>query len=424
MPETERKVTLKLELKPGDASAIRSSFEPLARDLNKMFSGVTGGAFAGGGGLGSMDALSKIKQTVGQVNYGPTLGAVNRLFGGKLGPLGVGGAGLLGMQLGGQIGGPVGGAIGGIGQLAAQGAAGFAATGSPVGALVAMIPVAVEAAKKAITLPLHMMTQGFQAAGKAISDIGGQLGAGGAVLSGLSGLAKQIPLVGEAASGLIDAFRGFMETALGTVRLASPGTQKRFELAQTDTLAVIGQTMQPVLEFLTSFTRLVGDFLKAVLPGTQGMRQALSPLSSALEQFREILKSIAPIVRELYYVGLRALNEELRVLAVALAFVSGVLQGLLGGPGEELPTSVGAAARGISFGSSVEQGTLAVYQAAYQNVQPGQEQESYLQLIQADVQAIRGAVAGAKSAGQTVGAFLAPATVGVRMAWRAIEQGR
>jgi hypothetical protein len=395
MPENERKVVLKIELKPGDASAIRSAFDPIAKDLSKTFSGFIGQAFVGAGG---QDTMAKIKQGVASIDYGSILGQVNRLFGGKLGPLGVGGLGALGMQMGGVIGGPAGGAVSGMGQLAVKGAAGFA-VGGPMGALAAVVPELLDNLVKKLMAGVRFATAGFEAMTSSIRELGGQLGAGGVVLSAMKAITSAIPFVGKYFAAFFESLSQFLNSAVSMAKLYSPGTQTRFELAQTDTLATIGRTFTPVLEFLTDFTRLMGDFLKAVLPSAEEMRAIMSPLTTVLRDFRQSLSDLAPVLKEMGTFVIRSFVNQLtllfRWLDNLIHNVNKLLSTLgLGGGGGELPSSTGMAARSISFGRDSTQAALDVYQAAYQNLgakgeDPATRSASLLQDIAANVQTIR-----------------------------------
>lgn len=197
------------------------------------------------------------------------------------------------------------------------------------------------------------------------SAIGGLVGAGnmgGAIGGGLgAGIAALAGPVGMAVEG-VKAFTGAVENF---VQKASPGAMERFQLILDDVTAVIGQTLVPVLEVLGQGLRLIGDFLKTILPSADELREALAPLREAFESVREVLAQIAPFIHEVLLVALKAFAIALEIATFPIKLFAAILEGLFG-KAKPLKSSEGTAARGIHF-TTQEAASREIYQAAFKN---------------------------------------------------------
>jgi hypothetical protein len=154
-----------------------------------------------------------------------------------------------------------------------------------------------------------------------------------------------------------------------SVSLASPGTTERFQIALEDATAVIGQTLVPVFEMLTSVVRTIGDVLATVLPPASSLREVLEPIA---DTFRELMEALAPVfsvIRDVLVVALKGLAVVVQVLMIPFRILAEVIKAigsLFGMEEEKLKSSMGAAARNVSFQSS-ESAAKQIYQAAFRS---------------------------------------------------------
>lgn len=422
----DRDVTIKLNLRPGDSQGMGKfmvdAMSQAGREVSKQLEAsrriVEGMTKAGQ--AAELERVAKLPSVL------PT-GLQSFFGGGGIGKnLQQAGIGYIAQQAGGVLGGAGGGALSLAGRGLTSAAAGFAA-GGPIGAAIALIPIALQALKGLASVPFNFVGQGLQNVTTGMRQLAGPLGAGGALLTGMSGLARQIPLVGEAIGGMIDSLKGFIEQGVSFVRLFSPGTTRRFGIVQEDTLATIGRTFTPVLESLTDFMRLAGDFLATVLPGIGQMRDALSPLRGIFGELKSILSDVAPILKQVVTDGLWLFKTALTGLYIALQPIVLGFKGLatlLGISGQGLQSSAGLAAREIHFGTP-ESSAKEVYQAAFRAGAVGDESvaKSIPELL---IELITGLKTGAYAIqiAKQVSQELAPGPAGsseTKFAYKAIE---
>lgn len=207
---------------------------------------------------------------------------------------------------------------------------------------------------------------GLGGGGKGTSPAGGTANqeSGPGLLGGLGNVLSAVTgPVGMAVAGFTAAAGATMKF----VEAANPGAVERFNIAMKDTVAVVGHALTPVLEILTGVVRLVGDVLASILPSAEEMREILKPVSEALKELREDIKPLIPILRDQLYIGLKMFAEAVKLAMIPMKVMYKLLGGLLGA-GEELKSSVGAAARSISF-TTQEAFAKSVYQAAFKNTQ-------------------------------------------------------
>lgn len=291
-------------------------------------------------------------------------------FGGKV-------AGV-GQSVGGKAGGFLENLGGGLAGEAAGGLGGaLAAAAGPIGIALVAAKALAPVVKGLASAPFKAVTAGMSAVNGALKELGGQLGPTGVLIGyfeGVGGMAKSLgdklgpagiglQIYGETLEAVSKNVRAFFETAIGLAQKASPGTVQRFQLVLDDTAAVIGHKMIPVVELLGKVTRGVGDFLATMLPSTQEFRAALAPIGEAFDDVKKALAPVAVLLRAGLTVGLKMLGELLKSLANAVKFLTAPLRALVDELGINLNSSVGAAARGVSF-STAGAAAKQVYQAA------------------------------------------------------------
>lgn len=208
-------------------------------------------------------------------------------------------------------------------------------------------------------------------------------GAGGGLLGKASGLLKDMGLggVGKAlgsiakmagpaaaalglAVGISKALIGMFKTITSFVQKANPGAVQRLGLAMDDLVAVIGHTLTPVVEVVTKAIRNFGDFLATILPSSQEFRAALAPVFEELDEFRDVLATIAPYIKDY-------LTQALKTLTVVLKLVYGTITQIIRGlkalglvsSTAKLTSSMGAAARQHTF-TNPEEYAKSIYLAA------------------------------------------------------------
>lgn len=235
------------------------------------------------------------------------------------------------------------------------------------------------------------MGGGVKGIGSALSNIGG------AFQGGMSNVGAAIGAIGPAA---IAAAGGL--AAMHAVSLASPGTMERFQIILNDTIAVIGQSLVPVIEVVGSILRTFGDVLKTVLPPASSLREILKPIGDAFRELAEALAPVFAIMKDVIIVNLKAMGVAIQILLLPIKMLAAVIKALLG---EEtrLADSRGAAVRNISF-TTQEAGLRSVYQAAYRSGTDGEDKHTvpgWLQTINETLNKISGFV---KSIADKIGA--------------------
>jgi hypothetical protein len=179
----------------------------------------------------------------------------------------------------------------------------------------------------------------------------------------------------DALSGIVAPLQSFQSTikdvAAGfllfkSVSLAAPGTMQRFNIALQDSTAVIGQRLAPVFEqVLIPAVKLFGDFLTTILPSADAFAEILSPINDFLVDLRKSLASVAPIIKDVLVVGLRALGEALKLVLWPIRVLTQFIGEIFGVQGAaKLGSSAGAAARSIRFEDPMS-AVKSVYQAAF-----------------------------------------------------------
>lgn len=154
-------------------------------------------------------------------------------------------------------------------------------------------------------------------------------------------------VVGGAALGLPGAVAGAatapigmakgLDVALGAfVNAFNPAVMQQFELAISDSVAVLGEALVPVVENLVPLIRTWGDFLAAVMPSQKEMNDLMKAFAPLMETVQDFLVAIAPIIKGGLAMGLVAYGEAImalvpiiinasKQLADAFAFMIGMI---------------------------------------------------------------------------------------------------
>lgn len=309
---TDHRVRLILDLVPGSTAAAKRAVADVAS------------------GPGGFDPVAEArKQLQGMERRQPVNAALNQLAP-MVQPAGGGGiggllAGLLGGKGGGGgLAGLLGGAGGGIGGLVGGAGGGAIAAAGPIGAIAAVVGMA---------------------------------------------LAK----VKDAALQVVQRFVALTQAMFRFAQVASPGQAQRWTMALQDLQAVLGRTFIPVLEKATQGVRQIADALNSILPSTAQMRDVFRALDPVFADLKRTLVELRPVLTvfvqtelQLLRLSLSLLAVQLRALAKAIEFSPlGLLSKALGGD-KTLASSVGAAPRPAQFLQPEDisrQAALAAFQA-------------------------------------------------------------
>jgi hypothetical protein len=180
----------------------------------------------------------------------------------------------------------------------------------------------------------------------------------------------------DALSGIVAPLQSFQSTikdvAAGfllfkSVSLAAPGTMNRFNIALQDSTAVIGQRLAPVFEqVLIPAVKLFGDFLTTILPSADDFAEVLSPITDFLGELRKMLTAVAPVIKDVLIVGLKALGEALKLVLWPFRVLFQFIEEVFGVQGAaKLGSAAGSTARNIRFEDPLA-AVKSVYQAAFQ----------------------------------------------------------
>ncbi len=160
---------------------------------------------------------------------------------------------------------------------------------------------------------------GLKGAGAEVGALGTIPGVGPA-LAGISAVSKALSVLGS--------------TAESTVGKFAPGALLRFNYVMDDVQATIGEALLPVLNLMTDGMRLVGDTLASILPSTDDMTAALSPISEIVDTLREALGEVAPDLKDLGKTLLQGLAVGLQLAADGVKLLVKFLEALFSSAGD------------------------------------------------------------------------------------------
>lgn len=147
--------------------------------------------------------------------------------------------------------------------------------------------------------------------------------AGKNALSSVTGLATS--LTGGLLAPL-DAVREMVQSIGGLVGLFNPGILMQFQLTLSDTLAVLGAALVPVLQGATIYVRAFGDSLASLLPVIQPLFNAIGQYIANFSQgLLPIIQAAAPFI-ELFTDAMVALLDK---VSQGVAFLQGIVAGLI-----------------------------------------------------------------------------------------------
>lgn len=200
---------------------------------------------------------------------------------------------------------------------------------------------------------------------------GGQGGANLAEMFGLSTkLGAGLGAIGGAAGIGVGVAGGVLAGGMAAVGTRSPATAERFERAMMDITAVIGDTFAPIMDLATDGLRLFGDVLASILPTAGEMREVLQPLFGSLQEMREAITPIAPLIKDEVVSVLKGLAaavaiaaDQISIFAEGIKYASYLLP-WTPSSGKPLASATGMAATSASFVGGEERGRSA-YAAAF-----------------------------------------------------------
>lgn len=199
--------------------------------------------------------------------------------------------------------------------------------------------------------------------------------------SALSAVAGGV--VGGAGSvmAIVGTVKRMFQDIVPFIEKANPAVVERLQFAWDDLYAVIGHSLIPVVELVTSAVQMFGDFLATIAPSTEVVRAALAGLSPALDGFRGALGYLAEALKPVMdgiveFIGFVASNWEVALVAlsglagviVALGVNAGIaiasLIGLTGAIAALMTTAtLGVAAIGAAVGVAAGVATVAALKA-------------------------------------------------------------
>lgn len=363
----DRKIELELNLKLVGAEKLKETLRGVASGAERLNKDSLGGTSATAGA--GRKAKAKIPEVLPGDEPGGLKGFLGKLWksAGKVLSTASPQASIAQLLGGGKLGSFAGKAI--------AGALGSAA--GPVGTVAAAINLLTPVVKSLASAPFKAITAGMSAVNGALKGLLGSLGPIGSLLGVVQGTGSAIKSVGDslgplgiglsvmggAIEGITKQIQELLGTAIQLAAKANPGVVKRLQIALDDTAAVVGHRLTPVVEVLTNIIRGLGDMLQTILPRTSEFRAALAPLGDAWNSLKEALLPIGVVIKTVFIVGLKILTAQLKVAAAALNILLQPLIQIGKFAGLNWKTSVGAAARPVTF-TSPEDYAKEVYKAA------------------------------------------------------------
>jgi hypothetical protein len=199
------------------------------------------------------------------------------------------------------------------------------------------------------SIPLQVVGSGLEFISTSLHAIQGPLGPLGIGFAALNvtlgttaKIIESIPIIGTVLSPLLDSIVGLPRiledittTMVSLSKVASPGQFHMWEVALTNFQGVIGRTFLPVLEMMREGVRLLGDTMANILPDSEEVRGAMSEFRQAFAQmgkeWREMLREVGPMIREVLIDAIRQLSHWLAVAARATMMWVSALRGVFGG---------------------------------------------------------------------------------------------
>lgn len=261
-----------------------------------------------------------------------------------------------------------------------------------------------------------------------LGGLGKKLGLGEEATGLLGGIGKALGPATAAlgtALAISKTIQGIFNEMVGFVSKANPLAVKRLTLVFDDMAAVIGHTLEPVIDLATHEFRAFADFLASILPSGNELRKALQPIKEGFNNLREVLADVAPYIKDALVTGIRLYGEFLKVFwggikkLLDLAKQFGLIKG-----GGRLTSSVGASAQGVGF-KSPEEYAKSIYQAAFSTgKEPQKETAENTRGIWDTLKALPGELATRlEELGAKIGDKLFQGWTFIRDNWRDILQG-
>ena len=205
---------------------------------------------------------------------------------------------------------------------------------------------------------LQMKMMGGPALGRIGGMAGGFMGgAAGALTAPLGGMAAGMGSMASAMLGPINQVIGGFGAAAQAIGLfvskSNPLMMEKFNLVMNDTLAVVGQRLEPMMEILTEGLKLVGDVLNSILPDASAFKELFGPIKESMDIFRDTMGGIADFIKDTLTIVLKTFGIVLKAVLLPFQAFARMMQALFGweGAGANLKSSTGAAVRNVSFGN-------------------------------------------------------------------------
>lgn len=187
-----------------------------------------------------------------------------------------------------------------------------------------------------------------------------------AAAAGTGGMAALGTAVSEAFSKVKDVVNDIisnMRMVADLVGKANPAVLERFNDVFEDVEAVIGVRLIPLVEHWTNGLRVLVDFLHSVLPSTAEFQRFFAEYKPLLNDVREALREMAPLIKDILLVSIRlatqalhdfvAVMREIVMIARRMPGISLFAQyaRATGQQDQQLRSSIGTAARPFRFES-------------------------------------------------------------------------
>jgi hypothetical protein len=201
-----------------------------------------------------------------------------------------------------------------------------------------------------------------------LGQLGAQLGGGGAgaaaggeaaAAGGLgAALGPAAAAAGAAAAGIglaVGALSQLTQTAVGFVAKSNPAVAQQLTSAFDDFAAVLGERLAPFVELVSKGVGVFADLLESILPSGEEVGEAFSFIGDYLNDLRDALALVAPLLKAVAKFGLGLLAGALKALTAPVRWLVSILAkfGLVasGGDKPKLKSAKGKGSHEASFGS-------------------------------------------------------------------------
>jgi hypothetical protein len=192
-------------------------------------------------------------------------------------------------------------------------------------------------------------------------------------------------------AGGVQQIEAVLKPIMNLVAKVNPGLVEKLELAFENIFAVIGQSLEPVLEAILPLIQKFGDFIATILPSQAAMNDYVEALKPLFDTLTDVMQKLGPYIHVVIeaLMQLTSLFEWIRnfIFHELLGAALGVIPDLGGNK-----SSQGAAFRQASYSGIQELGSSfaqAAFSEGTDTQSPQQKQVGFLEEIRNYVNAIK-----------------------------------